>query len=162
MSLIRDYQQADARHVNALALRAFEQFKDAYDDWPIFQAKISEMSSLATSGEIVVAEVDGQVVGAVAYLGPGVPKGELFRPEWAIMRMLVVDPDYRGMGIGRALAEECLHRARRDKASRFALHTSALMRVALSMYQRMGFRWAASASAIHGVEYGVYLKELDG
>lgn len=162
MPVIRDFQQSDSPQVNALALRAFEQFKDAYDDWPAFQAKIANMSSLADVGEIVVAEAEGRIVGAVVYVGPGAPKAEFFRPEWPVMRMLVVAPSSRGLGIGRALAEECLRRAKRDGASVFALHTSELMQVALPMYQRMGFKWASVAPAIHGVEYAVYLKELDG
>ncbi|MDR0776861.1 MAG: GNAT family N-acetyltransferase [Azonexus sp.] len=161
MPIIRDFQRSDAPEVNALALRAFEQFRNAYDDWPAFQAKIANMSSLAGGGEIVVAEVEGQIVGAVAYIGPDAPKAEFFQPEWPIMRMLVVSPASRGLGIGRVLAEECLRRAKRDGASVFALHTSELMPVALPMYQRMGFKWVSNAPAIHGVEYGVYLKELD-
>ena len=162
MLVIREFQPSDSTQVNALALRAFEQFKDAYHDWPAFQAKIGNMSALADVGEVIVAEVEGQIVGAVAYVGPGAPKAEFFRPEWPIMRMLIVAPDSRGRGIGRALAEECLRRAKRDGAPVFALHTSELMQVALPMYQRMGFRWLSSTPAIHGVEYGVYVKELDG
>lgn len=161
MPVIRDFLPSDATQVNALALRAFDQFKDAYQDWPAFQAKIGNMSALADVGEVIVAEVRGRIVGAVAYVSPNVPKAEFFRPEWSIMRMLVVTPDSRGRGIGRALAEECLRRAKRDQASTVALHTSELMEVALSMYQRMGFKWVASAPAIHGIEYGVYVKELD-
>ena len=162
MPVLRDFEQGDTMQVNALALRAFEQFKDAYQDWPAFQAKIGNMSALAEVGEVIVAETEGRIVGAVAYVGPGAPKAEFFRPEWAIMRMLVVAPDSRGLGVGRALAEECLRRAKRDQATVFALHTSELMQVALSIYERMGFKWASSASAIHGIEYAVYVKELEG
>jgi GNAT superfamily N-acetyltransferase len=162
MPIIREFQSRDSAQVNALALRAFEQFKDAYHDWPGFRAKIGNMSALADVGEVIVAEVAGRIVGAVAYVGPGAPKAEFFRPEWPIMRMLVVAPESRGRGIGGALAQECLCRAKRDGASVFALHTSELMQVALPMYQRMGFKWVSSAPAIHGVEYGVYVKKLDG
>ncbi len=158
---VRDYRPADAAPVNALALLAFEQFKDAYDDWPTFQARIATMSELAAGGEIIVAEHAGQIVGAVAYVGPGAPKAAFFQPEWPIMRMLVVAPSARGHGIGRALADECIGRARRDGAAVFALHTSELMHVALPMYQRMGFNRVASAPVIHGVNYGVYLKDLE-
>jgi GNAT superfamily N-acetyltransferase len=120
------------------------------------------MSALADVGEVLVAELGGRIVGAVAYVGPGVPKAEFFRTEWPIMRMLVVAPEARGHGIGRALAQECLGRAKRDGASVFALHTSELMQVALTMYQRMGFKWRSTASMIHGVKYDVYVKEFDG
>ena len=145
MPKLRDFQKGDAAQVKALALRAFAQFEDAYGDWPALQAKIANMASLADVGEVVVAEIENRIVGAVAYLGPGAPKAECFRSEWPIMRLLVVDPGFRGQGIGRALAEECLRRAKRDGASVFALHTSEIMQVALPMYQRMGFKWSMAS-----------------
>ncbi len=118
------------------------------------------MSALAVSGEIIVATVGDRIEGAVAYVGPGQPKAEMFKPEWPIMRMLVVAPAARGMGLGRALAQECLRRARRDQACVFALHTSDMMTVALPMYLRMGFEHAGAAPAIGGVPYSIYLKQL--
>ena len=157
--VLRDFHEDDAQAVNALALAAFEQFKDAYEDWPVFRARL-DLASLAGVGDIIVVDVGGQVVGAVAYIGPGAPKAQFFQPEWPVMRMLVVSPAARGLGIGRALAEECLRRAKRDGATAFALHTSELMQVALPMYERMGFRRIAEAPPIHGVKYGVYLKQL--
>jgi GNAT superfamily N-acetyltransferase len=159
---IRDYQPADADGVNAVAVSAFEQFKDNYADWPAFRSRIAAMSALAGHGEIIVAEDGQQIVGAVAYIGPYKAKADFFRAEWPVMRMLVVDPGARGRGIGRALAEACLAKGKRDGAKAFALHTSELMQVALPMYLRMGFVWHSSAPAIHGVCYGVYLKLLDG
>ena len=162
MSVVREYLPNDSAQVNALAQLAFEQFKDSYHDWPAFRAKIGNMAALADVGEVIVVEVEGQIVGAVAYVGPGAPKAEFFRPEWPIMRMLVVAPDFRGHGIGRMLAQECLRRAKGDGATVFALHTSELMHVALPMYQRMGFKWKSAAPMIHGVKYDVYAKEIDG
>lgn len=158
---LREFTPNDALAVNALAVAAFEQFMPAYTDWPIFRAKIEGMSNLAATGEIIVAELNEKLVGAVAYVGQHQPKSEFFAPEWPIMRMLVVAPESRGHGVGRALAEECILRARRDGASVFALHTSEIMTVALPMYQRMGFIWWADAPSIHGVRYDVYIKRLD-
>jgi ribosomal protein S18 acetylase RimI-like enzyme len=160
MIVIRDFLPDKAKQVDALALQAFAQYQTAYQDWPAFQAKLGKLSALADVGELVVAEVGGQVVGAVVYIGPNAPKADFFRPEWSIMRMLVVTPEMRGRGIGRLLAEECLHRAQRDGATTVALHTSDLMQVALQMYQRMGFKLVAKAPLIHGVAYGIYVKEL--
>lgn len=158
---LRTYRPADAPRIDALAVAAFEQFKDAYTDWPVFRAKISNMSALSGAGEIIVAELDGEIAGAVAYIGPGKEKASFFRPEWPVMRMLVVAPNALGRGLGKALAEACLQRATRDGADVFALHTSELMHVALPLYQRMGFKWFAPAPDIHGVKYGIYLKELN-
>ena len=161
MFVLRDFDAADGAHVDALGVAAFEQYRDAYADWPAFRARIAAMSSLAAAGEIIVAVRDGRIVGAVAYIGPGRPKPDFFQPEWPIMRMLVVAPEVRGQGAGRALAQECIRRARRDGATMFALHTSELMQVALPMYERMGFRRSAEAPDIHGVKYGIFVKPLD-
>ena len=158
--MIRDFIAADTPQVNALGVAAFEAYRDAYSDWPAFRARISTMSSLADSGEIIVAEHEGRIVGAVAYIGQGKPKSDIFLPEWPIMRMLVVTPDAQGQGVGRALAHECTRRAQRDGAAVFALHTSELMQVALPMYQRMGFRRWSDAPTTYGVKYAIYVKDL--
>ena len=158
---LRNYHPADAQRVDELAVEAFSQFHDAYTDWPVFRTKISNMSALSETGEIIVAELAGDIVGAVAYIGPGKEKAAFFRPEWPVMRMLVVALSARGRGVGRALADECLARARRDGANSFALHTSELMEIALPMYQRLGFAWHAAAPDIHGVKYGLYLNDLN-
>ncbi|WP_066331466.1 GNAT family N-acetyltransferase [Azohydromonas lata] len=157
---LREFCFQDAARINALALEAFQQYEGAYQDWPLFQSKIANMAALAQTGEIVLAELDGRILGAVAYVGPGATKADFFKPHWPIMRMLVVAPGARGRGIGRALARACLQRAERDGATEFALHTSKIMDVALPMYERMGFQWVSRTPDIHGVEYGVYVKKI--
>jgi GNAT superfamily N-acetyltransferase len=157
---IKDFESADAPAVNAVALEAFAEYQDVYSDWVALARSVGEMASLSASGEIVVVKSGGTVLGAVAYVGPGKPKAEFFKPEWPIMRMLVVRPHMRGRGIGRALANECIRRAVRDGATEMALHTSPIMNVALPMYERMGFQRVTDAPALFGVPYAVYVKAL--
>lgn len=157
---LRDFVSADSDRVNRLALVAFSQFAGHYDDWPKLAASLSRMSELGTSGEIIVAEVEGEIAGAVAYIPPGAPKAAFFDPQWPVIRMLVADPARRGLGIGRALTDDCLRRARRDRAELIALHTSPIMTVALPMYLRMGFAKVRSTPPIYGVEYAVYTRIL--
>lgn len=80
---IREFDPADALTVNALGLKAFEQFQNAYNDWPAFKEKIAEMSLLAGVGELLVAEIDKRIVGAVVYIGPGMPKSDFFSTRMA-------------------------------------------------------------------------------
>jgi ribosomal protein S18 acetylase RimI-like enzyme len=157
---VLEYASEDSASLADLAASAFEQYKHLYTDWPGFQARLRRMPEMSNQAEVLVAKSDGHLVGAVAYVGPNRPKLEFFRPEWPIMRMLVVSPAARGLGVGHALAVECLSRARRDAASVFALHTSEIMEVALAMYRRMGFEHHAATPDIHGVRYAVYLKAL--
>jgi ribosomal protein S18 acetylase RimI-like enzyme len=159
---LRDFQPTDTGAINALGVAAFEQFASHYEDWPAFKAKIACMSSLAETGEIIVATSGDAIVGAVAYLGPTAPKSTFFPGSWAVMRMLVVCPQARGRGVGRALANGCIAKARRDGAAVFGLHTSPIMSVALAMYQTMGFEFQRDAPPIHGVPYGIYAMQLAG
>ena len=158
--MLRDFQPTDAEAIIRVALTAFAEFEQHYSDWPLFTANVAKMPALAKTGEIIVAEDHGQIVGAVAYVGPQQPKPAFFEPAWPIIRMLVVDPSARGKGIGRQLTEECLRRAERDQSGVIALHTTPIMTVALSMYLRMGFARVRDAPDILGVPYGVYVKAL--
>lgn len=159
--LIREYQSTEAETINALALEAFAQYEEHYDDWPEFRAKIGNMAALADSGSIFVAENGGNLLGAVCYLAPGMAKASFFEREWAVMRMLVVRPSERRQNVGRALTETCLNRAWLDGAGILALHTSPIMQAAGRLYNRMGFRYAHAAPDIAGVQYHVCIHELD-
>ena len=157
---LRDYQSSDAENLNRIAVSAFDQFRNHYSDWPAMRAGLSKTSDLGVSGEVIIADLQGAFAGAVAYFGPNSQKAAFFDQRWPIIRMLVVDPAFRGKGIGRALSDECVARARRDGSPIIALHTSPIMSVALPMYLKMGFAKAHDAPPIFGVPYAVYTKAL--
>lgn len=160
MTLVRDFTPDDAPRVDRIAVAAFEQFSEHYSDWPAMKTSLGRMSGFAATGEMIVAEQDGRVAGAVVYVGPHRRKPAFFEQAWPIIRMLVVDPQSRGGGLGRALSEACIARALRDDAPSIALHTSPIMTVALPLYLRMGFVRLHDAPSIFGVPYAVYLKTL--
>lgn len=158
---MRQARPEDAAAIDAVALTAFAQYRDHYSDWETFSRGIGAMSALGRDAELIVAENGGRVVGAVAHVGPGRAKPDFFAPDWPAIRMLVVDPEARGGGIGRRLTEACIERARADAAPLIALHTSPIQAVALAMYLRMGFREQRPIAPIFGVAYSVYLLPLD-
>lgn len=157
---IRNYRPSDAEDFNRIAVAAFSQFQSCYENWPAMRAIVSKASALSEAGEVVIAESGGRPAGGVVYVGPNVAKAPYFDPAWPVIRMLVVDPVCRGKGIGRALTDECLTRARRDRAPIIALHTSPIMTVALPMYLKMGFEKVRDAPPLFGVPYAVYTKAL--
>ena len=91
---------------------------------------------------VLVAVEDDRVLGtATLELGqriepeddPDLQRGE------AHIRMVGVDPDARGRGIGRILMEACLREAREAGKTFVTLHTTPWMKVAQRMYESMGF-----------------------
>jgi GNAT superfamily N-acetyltransferase len=157
MIVVRAYAAADRGAVNAVARAAFAQYAQDYDDWPGFIDGIGRMADLAADADLLVAEQDGAIVGAVAHVGPGRPRSAIFPPEWSVVRMLVVDPQRRGQGAGRKLVAGCLWLAQEADAPAVGLHTSPIMASALRMYETIGFVRDCDLPPIRGVPYGRYV-----
>jgi len=158
--MIRDYRPSDQEALSQLALKAFEQYRDRYQPWEEFSAKIAGWTNLAETAQLILGEEDGTPLGAVALVPPNSTPNSHFPPDWAAIRMLVVDPVHRGRGIGKRLTEECLQRARALNCTTIGLHTSPIMEVALAMYLKMGFIKEKDIAPIHQVAYGVYRLKL--
>jgi len=79
-----------------------------------------------------IAEVDGEPVGCVLC----VRKDD----DTAQLRILLVDPAARGLGIGARLVTECVTFARRAGYKRIVLWTNDVLTAARRIYQAAGFR----------------------
>jgi ribosomal protein S18 acetylase RimI-like enzyme len=86
-------------------------------------------------------EADGTPLGCVTYVpGPDNAWAEHLRAGEASIRMLAVDPAAQRRGVGTALVEACLVRARADGRRAVFLHSLPVMTGAQRVYDRLGFR----------------------
>jgi len=108
---------------------------------PAEYGKVAEITvgAYRESAVILVAEVGGELAGALAYYAAGKRDSAWLAPDWAYFRALAVAPGHRGKGIGRALTQACIDRAMADGAAGLGLHTTEVMPVARALYERMGF-----------------------
>ena len=114
------------------------------DDDPDHAAYVDELRDVARRARhcTIYAAVDesGRVLGGVTYVpGPGTPYSESERDDEAGFRMLAVDPSVQGRGVGQALVEACIARARADGRSALVLLTLPSMHAAHRLYERLGF-----------------------
>lgn len=80
------------------------------------------------------AEHNGRIVGCI---------GIMDRGERAQLRWFLLDPFYRGMGLGKKLLEAALSFAKESGFQRVYLETTNDLQTAIQMYEKAGFRKCA-------------------
>ncbi len=129
-----------------------------------YEADLRDVRRRATGTQILVAAdaADGTLLGSVTFVPPDSPYAEQAREDEAEFRMLAVRPSARGRGVGAALVNECVARARRLRCSGVVIWAQWNMRPAHRLYQRLGFQRAPERDwyPTAGVELICYVKRF--
>lgn len=134
---IREAEPRDYEDVAELGVRAYLPC-GLPSNHPYF-GKLRDVASRAQEAVLLVATDAGRVVGTVTWCPEGSPYREIAQPDEAEFRMLAVDPEEQQHGVGRALVQACIDRAREEGRRALVLSSARWMATAQRLYEAMGF-----------------------
>jgi ribosomal protein S18 acetylase RimI-like enzyme len=117
-------------------------YRDVGENDEPYYPELADVATRAALVPVLVAvdPLDDLVLGAVTYVpGPGPYHEGDFGPDAASFRMLAVAPEARGRGIGRALVQACIDRAREAGRASVGIYTRPFMHGAQALYRSIGF-----------------------
>jgi len=133
MKIARAETESQISGICAL-FREYEQFLNVDLCFQEFEKELVELPGryAPPDGELLVAEDEGQFAGCVGLrkIGDGICE----------MKRLFVRPQYRGLGLGRALAEKIIHQAKVRNYAMMRLDTLGFLERAMRLYESLGFK----------------------
>ncbi|MBX7152345.1 GNAT family N-acetyltransferase [bacterium] len=147
--VIRNARPEEFKTVGDLMVWVYSQLEgfpkqNEQPDYYKMLANIGELTKKPHTELIVAVSSEGKIAGGVVYFsdmqvyGSG---GTATKEKNASgFRLLAVDPDVRGHGIGKLLTLECIRKAKEHNNSQVIIHSTKAMQVAWKMYEKLGFK----------------------
>lgn len=162
--LIRPVRPEEYGPLGELTVAAYHGTSGRLPSQDTYDRQLRDVATRArVSCVLVAAGPGGELLGGATYVrGPDDPYSEELHEGEAGMRMLAVDPAWQRHGLGQALTQACLDRARADGRKRLVLHTGSWMPSAIRLYEGMGFKRRPDRdfAPVPGVDLLAYSFEL--
>lgn len=124
---------------------------------PGYYKMLENVGDFATKpfAELLVAvSADGKIDGAVVYFGDmafyGAGGTATNEKNAAGFRLLAVNPEARGRGIGKLLSLACIEKARKNSLEQVIIHSTKAMMTAWKMYEKIGFKRSEDLDFMQG------------
>lgn len=146
---IREAKPAEFKAIGQLMVDVYSQL-DGFpkpEEQPAYYEKLANIGNMTDKPKVrllIAISNEGKIGGAVVYLGDMAYYGSGGRAtqekDAAGFRLLAVDPDTRGQGLGKRLSMACLNLAKEEDNQQMIIHTTNAMKPAWKMYEKIGFR----------------------
>ena len=155
----------DVDQLQDLGKIAYGQFQSALTPgkWTIFNGNLQDKQKFIDILKIAncFVCVDSDKIIGVAYIIPSGNPTDLFKSDWSYIRMVGVNPKYRGQGIAKTLTQKCIDFAKQNNEKTIALHTSEFMDAARHIYESIGFKVLKEIPPLFGKKYWLYTLDLN-
>ncbi len=165
---IRDAKPDEFLSIGNLMVEVYSQLEGfpSPTEIPEYYETLRRVGSLTQNPKtrlfIAVSE-DGSVDGGLVYFGDikyyGADDSLNLPQKAAAFRLLAVNPNIRGKGLGKRLIHKCFDQAREEGFEYLVIHSTKYMMVAWNMYERMGFErypqidFEKNGVKVHGFRY---------
>ncbi len=146
---IREIDQSEYKILGDLVVDVYSRL-DGFpspSEQPDYYNTLSKVGSLNEQDHttVLVAETsEKEVIGGVVYYNDMSMYGSggtaTQQKNASGIRLLCVSPKNTGMGIGKALTNECIRLAKLSGNDQIILHTTQAMKIAWGLYENMGFK----------------------
>jgi ribosomal protein S18 acetylase RimI-like enzyme len=101
--------------------------------------RLMTRDTLETGGVFLLAKHANEIVGGVLFLHENSVLTQIAQSGEREFRVLGVPQRARGAGVGEALVNECITRAKAQQARALVLWTQPTMKAAQHLYEKLGF-----------------------
>lgn len=140
---IRGALKEELHEIREQRMHAYNEHTQAIstEHWYALKKAISSEVDIHPGVELIVAKLEGVLVGSVALFPPKTDayEGAIAELDYSEIRMLAVTPEARGQGVAAALVYECITRTKAKGFQTIGLHTADFMKSAMKLYERIGF-----------------------
>ncbi|MFK7000949.1 GNAT family N-acetyltransferase [Flavobacterium oreochromis] len=156
----REGTKNDLEGLKALGILSYGQFKDDLSEknWnkmdSILRLDENYLKLLDISTCFIC--LDGEQLVGMAYLVHNGNPTDIFQADWSYIRMVGVNPNYAGQGIGKKLTQMCIDLAKKTDEKIIALHTSEFMHAARHIYESLGFEIVKEIEPLFEKKYWLY------
>ncbi len=145
---IRNARPKEFRAIGKLMVSIYSQLEGfpKPNEEPEYYTVLSNVGELTKKEDIellVATSENDNVVGAVVYFSDlknyGADGAVTQIQNASGFRLLAVDSNEQGKGIGKLLCKACIQRAQKLNQKQVIIHSTASMKIAWGMYERLGF-----------------------
>jgi len=146
---IRDAREDEFSKIGKTMVRVYSQLEGfpTQEEQPAYYNMLANIGNLTNSPQtrlLAAISPEGKIGGAVVYFGDMKHYGSggtaTCERNAAGFRLLAVDPDTRGNGLGKLLTNACIQAAKDAGLNQMIIHSTEAMQVAWGMYERIGFK----------------------
>ncbi|TFD93587.1 GNAT family N-acetyltransferase [Jeotgalibacillus sp. R-1-5s-1] len=141
--ILRNARKEELSFIREQRVQAYEEHSSNIptEHWAALKKAISSDADQQEGVDLIVAEVNGVILGSVALFPAKTDayEGYVDELDYPEIRVLAVSQEARGKGVASALIDECIARTKAKGYDYIGLHTGEFMKDAIALYAKYGF-----------------------